>query len=248
MKRYMKYLILVICVMTMIGFKNVNAKEVYYTNEKGFSFTQEEYNFFKNVYGKKFVQKYFDQDVYNQYSDIDISTAQVNTKRVSTNGSRQNPMRDNPYYYTPAKSIRISSVTSPVLNRIVQTVEWFGEPTVKSYDDLGAYLEGPTRITTPYTVIYSSLTNSTEEAIKYDTDGFGAVLQVPNGDDVMATQVFYYTGTGTIYGSYQHAASTSSLSIAQMFNIDVTGFGGVFDFYGDAYYIYDGMIGVDIDV
>lgn len=248
MKRYMKFLVLIICIMTLFGFKNVNAKEVYYTNEKGFSFTQEEYNFFENVYGKKFVKKYLDQDVYNQFLDVDFSTVQVNTKQVSTNGSRQNPVRDNPYYYTPAKSIRISSVSTPVMNRIVQTVEWFGEPTVKSYDDLGAYLEGPTRIGTPNTLIYSSLSDSPAEAIKYDTDGFGAVVKVPNGDDVMATQIFYYTGTGTIYGSYQHAASESSLSIAQMFDIDTSGFGGVFDFYGDAYYIYDAMLGVDIDV
>ena len=53
-------LILVICIMTLFGFKNVNAKEVYYTNEKGFSFTQEEYNFFKNEIQKQY--KYSDED------------------------------------------------------------------------------------------------------------------------------------------------------------------------------------------
>ncbi len=55
-------------------------------------------------------------------------------------------------------------------------------------------------------------------------------------------------GHGTVYASYQHAMSTSSLTIAQKFNIDIIGYGNVFGFYDEAEDIYDAMNGVNLVV
>ena len=249
MKRFIKTILtLVICFCAILGIENVNAKEVFYTNDKGFELTQDEYNFFNQIYGKKFVKKYLDESVYNEYSDIDFKTVEVTTKKSrQDNTSRINPTRDNPIVYSTAKEVRMSKLCG-ILCRIVTTAEWYAEPSVKSYDDIGAYLDGPTRLSPPATAVYSSLSTGGEETVKYDTDGFGAVVQIPQGEDVVVTQSFSYSGTGHIYASYQHAMSTSSLAIAQQFNIDIIGFGNVFDFYGDAFEIYDEMQGVDLTV
>ena len=249
MKKVVKiFLTLVICFCVVLGIDNVNAKEVFYTNDKGFELTEDEYNFFKQVYGEKFVKKYLDEDVYSQYSDIDFGTVQVTTKTSrQENANRFNPSRDNPIVYSTAKEVRMSKFCG-ILCRIVTTAEWYGEPSVKSYDDIGAYLNGPTRMAPPATAVYSSLSNGMDETTVYDSDGFGAVVLIPQGDDVIVTQAFTYQGTGHIYASYQHAMSQSSLTIAQQFNIDIIGFGHVFDFYGDAFDIYDEMPGVDLTV
>lgn len=249
MKKSIKILLVIVgCLVVILGTKNVSAKEVAYTNEKGFEFTQDEYNFFKKIYGQKFVKKYLDQDIYNQFSNTDFANAEVTTKVYSTNESRQNPTKDSPFFSSPAKSIQISKYCSSILCKIYVTVTWLGDPTVKSYDDIGVYLDGPTRLGSASTVAYSTSNNNFAEATKYQTDGFGASVLLPEGNDIIISQIFNYNGTGTVYASYQHAMVNTVLSMAQSFNISDIGYGGVFDFYNNADLIYDNMNGVDLDV
>ena len=249
MKKALKVLVIVVCFSVILGTKSVNAKEVAYTNEKGFEFTQDEYNFFTKVYGQKFVQKYLDQDIYNQFPDTDFANAEVVTKVYSTNESRQNPSKDSPYFSSPAKSLQISKYCTSILCKIYVTATWLGDPTVKSYDDIGVYLDGPSRLGTATTVAYSDLTNNYAANTKYQTEGFGASVLLPQtGNDIIVLQTFNYTGTGTIYASYQHAMLNTTLAVAQSFNISDIGYGGVFDFYNNADLVYDNMNGVDLDV
>ena len=184
-----------------------------------------------------------DQDIYNQYLDIDFQNPDLEVQTyIEPNFNLGNSPRGS-FYSTPAKSINIGKVCG-ILCRIVTTATWLVEPSVRSYDVIGSYLVGPTRISTPTTVAYTSDNSNFASANKYDTNGFGSVVEIPQGDDVIVTQVFAYTGTGTVYSSYQHAMTTSSLTIAQQFNISGIGFGGVFDFYDEAYDTYDNMNGV----
>lgn len=249
MKKSIKILlVIVVCLVMILGTKKVSAKEVAYTNEKGFELTQDEYNFFKKIYGQKFVKKYLDQDIYNQFSNTDFASAEVTTKVYSTNESRQNPTKDSPFFSSPAKSIQISKFCG-ALCRIYVTATWLGDPSVKSYDDIGVYLDGPTKLGSVSTVAYSDQESKFEDAIKYQTDGFGASVLLPQtGNDIIITQSFNYNGTGTVYASYQHAMVNTVLSMAQSFNISDIGYGGVFDFYNNADLIYDNMNGVDLDV
>lgn len=234
------------CLLAIISIKNVDAKEIVYTNDHGIELDKYEYKFFKDVYGSTYLQ-YLDEDTYNDFSDIDFEHPNVETESyIEPSFTPVNNQRGT-YYSTPVKSINISKVCG-ALCRVITSVTWFYEPSVKSYDVIGAYLAGPTRTGTPATAVHSTLSTDFAVTTKYDTDGFGAVVEIPQGDDVVLTQNFTYSGTGTIYSSYQHAMSTSSLAIAQMFNISPVGFGGVFGFYGDAYDIYDEMNGVDIIV
>lgn len=250
MKKAVKILLVIVgCLVVILGTKNVSAKEVAYTNEKGFEFTQDEYNFFKKIYGQKFVKKYLDQDIYNQFSNTDFANAEVITKVYSTNESRQNPTKDSPFFSSPAKSIQISKYCSQATCRAFITVTWLGDPSVKSYDDIGVYLDGPSRMGSAITHAYSDAESKFADTTKYQSEGFGASLLLPQtGNDIIVTQSFYYTGTGTIYASYQHAMVNTVLSMAQSFNISDIGYGGVFDFYNNADLIYDNMNGVDLDV
>ena len=249
MKKALKVLVIVVCFSVILGTRNVSAKEVAYTNEKGFEFTQDEYNFFTKVYGQKFVQKYLDQDIYNQFPDTDFANAEVATKVYTTNESRQNPSKDSPYFSSPAKSLQISKYCNSILCKIYVTATWLGDPSIKSYDDIGVYLDGPSRLGTATTVAYSDTENNYAAATKYQTDGFGASVLLPQtGDDIIVLQTFNYTGTGTVYASYQHAMVNTVLTVAQSFDISAIGYGGVFDFYNNADLVYDNMNGVDLDV
>lgn len=246
MKKYTKILIaLIISLSFFLGTKNINAKEVVYTNDNGVELDRYEYAFFIKVYGSKFLQ-YLDEDTYNQYSDIDFETVEVQSQRYASGAQTRD---DGTFFSSPVKGIVISKFCG-ILCRVVTTATWYSEPSVKSYDVMGIYLNGPTRLNTPATVAYSSIASSDASTTKYDPngEGFGAVVQLPQGEDVVITQSFTYTGTGTINGTYQHAMSQSSLTLAQQFNISPIGFGGVLDFYGDAYDIYDDMTGVYITV
>ena len=250
MKKVIKaLLVIVICFCVILGTKDVNAKEVAYTNEKGFEFTQDEYNFFKKVYGQKFVQKYLDQDIYNQFHDVDFANDEVVSKLYTTNESRQNPSKDSPFFSSSAKSILLSKHCTQAACRAYITVTWLGDPSIKSYDDIGVYLDGPSRMGSASTYAYSSTSSNFADATKYQTDGFGASILLPQtGDDIIISQSFIYTGTGTIYASYQHAMVNTVLTVAQSFNISAIGYGGVFDFYNNADLVYDNMNGVDLDV
>ena len=240
--------LVVICFCLITSIKSVSAKEVFYTNEKGFEFTQDEYNFFKKVYGEKLVRKYFDSNLYSEFAGIDFSNTQVNSKVYTTNESRQNPTKDSPFYSTPAKSIQISNFCSNYMCKIFVTATWLGDPSVKSYDDIGVYLDGPTRLGTPATIAYSTTNDNVASATRYDSDGFGSSVLLPQGNDIIISQTFLYTGTGTVYASYQHAMSTTTLTVAQQFDIDIIGYGNVFGFFDGAEDVYDAMNGVNLDV
>ena len=152
-KRIFIFAILFFCIMTSI--RSVSAKEVVYTNEKGFEFSQDEYVFFKSLYGEKLIQKYFDEDLYNEFSGIDFANTPVKTKIYYSKENGENPSKDSPYFSSPAKSIQISKVCTSIMCRIYITATWLGDPSVKSYDDIGAYLDGPARLGTPVTAAYS---------------------------------------------------------------------------------------------
>ena len=123
MKKSVKVLAtLVICLSIFLGFKTVSAKEIVYTNDNRVELDQNGFDFFKKVYGIRFL-KYLDQDILDQFNDIDFENPNVESHTVyaSENGTMFQP-RDNTFFSSPAKSITISKVTSNILNRIFITV------------------------------------------------------------------------------------------------------------------------------
>ena len=243
MKKIFVLLFAVIC----ISYHNVYAEGIYYTNSMGVSFTKEQYDFYTYLTHDGF-QEHVTQEMLNEIANEDLDNIEVEVVRICPTSKVVNRRDDNTYISSGAKSLTMGKYCVSGVCRIISEAEWLAEPNVKSYDVMGAFLDGPTRLGTPDVFVSSSDDFSYEEIIKYENDGFGAIVKIPTGDDVMIDLTFVYQNTGTIFVSYQHAMVGITFANSQLFNIDYFGYGNVFDFYGSAVGVYDNMPGVHMDV
>ena len=242
MKKIGKLVILTfICSLCMLGVTEASAKEAYFTNNNGVSLTKEEYDFFAEMYWDGF-QDIMTQKQYNIFNDGGYFGHEIESKTVY-----DTPLTRGTEHSTANKSITISKVCNSDC-AITVYVKWINNPAIRSYDVIGAYLYNVSR--TGVLDTFATATGGTANAAgtKTQTKGFGTSIKIPSGSNLRVTQTFTTTKGGHIYASYQHAAKESSLAISQQFDISVAGFGSVFEFYGDAYNIYDRMNGVDIAV
>ena len=247
MKKKGTLIIISFLTIILIG-KKVNAKEIYYTNSKGVSFTKEQYDFYTYLTHDGY-QEYVTQEMLDEIVNDNISTIQKKVIRLCPTDLKEPKRReDNTYVATSAKALSMGQYCSSISCRVFCELEWLGEPNVKSHDVMGSYLSGPTRVSVPSTTVSSSVHTGTHETVVYDTNGFGALIQVPNGDDIFIDQTYTYSGTGIIFYTYQHAMSGISYNNAQLFTIGLGGYGNVLDFYGAALGVYDDMPGVYMNV
>ena len=249
-----KGLLLSVIVFLLLMGSTVHA-ETYYTNHLGVSFTREQYDLYTYLAHEGF-QEHVTQDMLDEFANETIDTLDITKVGMCPNPMQQahmgniaNPQDDDLFVITSAKSLEMSNACNGCgYCRVFAYVEWFGEPNQKSYDLFGAFTDGVTRMGAPLVIVETEDDFSTEEVVKYETDGFGAVVPVLDGDDLTFDMSFPYTGTGSIFISYQHAMSYISLADAQLFHIDFVGYGNVFDFYGAAIGVYDEMPGVHMNV
>ncbi len=238
MKKILFALMLAILVMA-----NVNAKEVYYTNGT-VSLTEKEYNYVKEFYGEDYL-KSMTMKEYKWLSELDVNNNDVKIKfakipEVSPTGT---------YVSTSAKSLGISRSCSTNYCTVTILAKWLGNPTIRSWDVIGAFFYGTslynknivTSITSSDGTIYPS-------NLKFLSNGFGDSIKLPSGNSIVIEQRYYVKPNGKVFASYQHAMSNSTLAKSQSYTIGITGYGGVFIFNGSAVGVYDGMVGVDISV
>ena len=237
-------IITTLLIIFLVNIKVVNAQEIVYTNDKNVSFTEAEYNYFSEIYWDG-IQKFITQEHKDMFSDIDFEHVAVDKRSLCY--KRKEPLRDNTYAGTYYDEITISK-SCGILCRISTAVNWLGEPSVKSHDVLGSLLSGPTRLGNPGTIIVGDNNSYPPDAVVYDTDGFGVVFNLPNAQSINIAQTFTYTGTGLVFATYQHALTPINLAHAQEFNINISGYGSVLQFYGNAFGVYDAGPGVYITV
>lgn len=251
MRKEMKYLIMFLLLTILTLGKSVSAKEIYYTNNKGVSFTKEQYDFYTYLTYDGF-QKYVTQEMLDEIDGKDLSTLKVEKVGICpTEGLLESyQVQDNgAFYKTSAKALSMGKYCTADFCRIMSQLEWLGDPTNKSHDVMGAYLYGPTRRTDPVTIIGTDDNEYEEDAMKFEGESFGAVFQLPREQNIIVDQTFLYNGSGTIYVSYQHAMKEISLQDSLLFHLDTKGYGAVFDFYGAAAdRVYDEMQGVYLEV
>lgn len=247
MKRGKFFALLVIALIAITG-KTAFAKEVYYTNSSGVEFTKEEYDFFTYLTWDGY-QEYIPQEMLDEIKGKSINDPDVKRVKICPTSKRVVTRNSNPEVTTDTRSLIMGKYCNSVFCRVLIDLTWFDEPFTKSNDVVGSLLDGPTRLTTPTTTISSTTSSGTHSAIVYETDGFGTVVPLPTtGDNIHITQSYLYSGTGVIYYTYQHAMYNISTANAQLFHIDLVGYGNVLDFYGAAANIYDDMPGVYIEV
>lgn len=249
-----KGIIFILMAAFLLFGKTVYAEE-YYKNHLGVSFTKEQYDFYTNLMHEGY-QEAVTQEMLNEIANEDLDSIEINKVSLcpTPTKSKINPggqLRDDCLFVsTSAKSLEMANACNGLGHcRMYAFVEWFGEPNQQSYDVFGAYFDdGPSIIGSPIVVVSTEDEFASEEVVKYESDGFGAVVPVLSGEGLMIDMSFAYSGNGGIFISYQHAMSYISLANAQLFNIDFSGYGNVFSFYGAAVGIYDQMPGVHMDV
>jgi len=134
-------------------------------------------------------------------------------------------------------------------NFLTLMLDWFKNPVIHSYDVIGMRLDGDLTYNTNF-----SFYQKYDDGISYDyydnlfDNGFGCSFLLKDGSSNEIAITFKVTGSGIVYGSYQHAKSTTYLVVSKNYTLSSSGFGGVFNFGSNAKSIYDGMGGVSISV
>lgn len=242
MKRYLY--IPVIVFSLFIGIITTHAQEYYYINDNGITFTKDQYDFITEMYYDGY-QAYMTEEDMNYFNGIKMVPGTVESKEyVETYHDGYQPKGTT--HETASKILRISKANKT----IGISCSWKKSPNVRSYDLIGTYLNGPSlygsasaKLTYSGGLIYPSAT-------KTPGNGYGAVLKLPSGgSSIIASTTFTVSGSGRVYGSYQHAKSSISLANANSYTISSSGLGQVFKFSNlNIRSKYDGMSGVFTDV
>ncbi len=228
---------------------SVKADEnIYYTNSNGVSMTETQYNYLKEMFFEDY-PNYVTEAEYNELLTKNMFTKEIEKKTVVNEGSPT--VTRSSYHETNAKILTLSKSCGTAECLMVFTNAWKGDPTVKSYDLIGALLYGNSlKLNSGITSkLYFSGGTLYGDGTKYSNKGWGVSFLLPNSTSLMTvTQHFYVYGMGTVFTSYQHAIKKISLETSQKFTCNYGGWGGVFDFYGTAVGKFDHTAGVDMGI
>ena len=243
MKQVVKVLFVLLGVISL----NVYADEAFYTNDNGVSLTEQEYNFFANMYWDGF-QEYVDNTLYNKYASMGLYDKEVHTS-ISDTSSNNGSQTYGLVHETTAKKLQLSYGCNGPVCAMVTSLQWKGTPTIRSYDVMGSLLDGNlVRLSTPVTKLYWSGSTITYTDRVYSGDGYGCSVLLQNSSTnmrIVQDVDLEITGNGIFFSSYQHATSKISLETSKKYTVGFGGYGGVFYFYGSAVGIYDHMAGVN---
>ena len=236
----MKKLLVVVflSMMCIIPF-GVNAEEITsHTTIRGVTMDKALYDKMCDTYSVNYVET-LSQDEFNNLS-ANIDTAVKKTySEPTTRGS---------YFSSGVKAINI--VKSG--DYVTLFASWLQTPNIRSFDVIAVRFSGCSlNGSIAFKQTYSSsgnlyyVTNGTNQYF-YNGAGSSALLQY--GSDNEYSLTFRVSGSGTVYGTYQHAKSTVSLEESKTYVIGAGGFGNVVVFGSNVAYRYDQMPGVDISV
>lgn len=247
-----KVLSLLVLTTAIIGIGKVNAEsnnDIYYTNSNGINLTEKEYNYAKTMFNEHFIE------VMNQEDYEFINRADVNNKDVEI--IIQEPdyiqSRTSSYVETQAKRLVISKTCHNNVCAVNLTNTWKYVPKVKSYDVIGVMFSNTSLYGNGYGTIFKiNGTNHTCTEYVKNSDGLGCSYKLPSN---ASEEIYTYmsldvndTG-GLVYGSYQHAGSSVTLSQSKNYSFSINGYGNVFLFNTTkAKDAYDGMGGVSMYV
>ncbi len=217
---------------------NVKAEANFFVNDNGVHFTKCEYEYISKLVWDGFQDVMTMNDFSSIFNYVSCENEiERNNSSISTFGLT---------HTTQNKSLNISKSCTSSNCVITTTLDWINSPNVRSYDVIGAYLDG-TNLVNSNVITYVNNTASTE--IKSSNNGFGVSIKLPSsGSEVKLVQIFTVQKSGTIYASYQHAVRNISLANSKKYTISRQGYGGVLLFDETYRSYYDGMGGVNISL
>ena len=236
-----KFFMLLLVTVFAFNVTKVAAEEIFYENDKGVTFTKEEYDYITYMFWDGFQDEMTEAD-YDKYIDYDLINSTKKGKVVY-----EPPVTRATYIEDRAARLQIAYACG--VNDCLVSVDyiWKVNPTVRSYDVMGAYLYNTSLTNTPTTYLSSTQGGQFYSNYRMFSNGFGISMQLPQyASDLKINQNFRVEEQGTVYASYQHAMRSTSLANSQNYTLSRSGFGGVFDFEGVAFNTYDRMNGVEI--
>ena len=237
-----KIIIFSLLTIILLSNKNVQAQSNY-TNKNGVVFTPEEYNFISEMYWDGYQELMTKQD-FKEIKDSDVMNGEIEVKEVKlyddilTRGTQIIDASRNLKIFKSCSSNCLISVT----------LNWLNNPTVRSYDVIGAYITNTSFVNSPTTMVSSNSSAITISDLTKTSNGIRSSFKLPSGSNITINQTFRVNKGGHVYASYQHAKSTSTLSKSKNYTFSNLGYGRVFNFNGSSRNIYDAMNGVDISV
>lgn len=239
----MKKSILIVIIMSMIIPITVGAKEKY-TTQNGIIMERSLYNELCSIYSEGFIETLtlgeFNNMANNNLDDIKKETYDENILPLIVPYGT--------YYSTNSKSVSLIKNG----NYVTLLGSWKVKPTVNSYDVIGIRLSG-LKLNGAFTFKQTYVSDGSYKVIyngnnKTFSNGFGssALLQIGSNQEYSLT--FMVSGSGTIYGTYQHAVSSITLNQSKDYIISSAGLGNVLDFSSSVKDKYDRMTGVDLTV
>lgn len=232
--------VMILLIIFCAGVLNVNADTIYYTNSYGVTFTEQQYVFFSKMYYEGF-QEYMTKDDFDCF-EVDMMNPDLVESVYTTDIiSRATSINDG------NKNLKISKTSNDTSSSISVIATWNVSPNVKSYDVIGARLDGVLLKNIPKTKFVSSTGSANFDVSVSNANGFGTSVPI-SGNDIKVAQTFMVSNGGKVYASYQHAKSTISFTNSKRYSISASGYGRVFAFYGVAASTYDKMNGVYISV
>lgn len=239
-----KYIFKLLIIAFIFCYANVLEKEKFdnYTNEYGVTLTESEYEFLTKLYWDEY-PSLITKDEYEKIKKLNIFNQDVITKTITDSSAATRGS----IHTTANKQLKIAVSCSSTCYVSV-TLTWLNNPRIRSYDVIGAYFNGSGLSSNITTKISSSNTSFIANDTKKESQGFGTSFKLPSGSNIIINQSFYANKGGTIYASYQHATSNTTLATSQNYNFSHLGYGHVFLFNGNAKNIYDAMKGVDITI
>lgn len=241
-------------VIALFVVSNVSAKEVFYTSDNGVELSVEEYAFLTAMYDLNYV-KNLTSEKFAVFANIDFENDNINivsyTDNVSLDSDDDEPTRSS-WIQTSAKRLSLAAACNSQYCTMITSLIWLGVPTITSYDVVGARLTSTLQFisdSSAITVLDTSVGSTTYTNHTYKGRGIGVSIKLPSGATYYnITQSFGVEGSGKVQASYQHAKKNVSLATSKLYNISSIGYGGVFDFTGNAIGKYDGMQGVNLNI
>ena len=235
-----KFFMLLLVTVFAFNVTKVAAEEIFYENDKGVTFTKEEYDYISYMFWDGY-QDVMTQADYDKYIDYDLINSTKKGKVV------YEPVDTRATYIEDRASRLEISYACDSDCFVSVTYTWKVNPTVRSYDVMGAYLYNTELKNTPSTSILSNQGRQFFGNYRYFDNGFGISMQLPQyASDLKVNQNFRVEEQGTVYASYQHAMRNISLANSENYTLSRSGYGGVFEFAGVAANTYDRMNGVEI--
>lgn len=241
---------LLLLVASLVSFASINsvaAEETTsdtITNRSGVVIPIEKYNALKSIYSDNFMN-YMTQEEYNLIKDKDLSKVVI--KEITDANLNSSTSTIATEHTTSSKSLRIINNGGYV----TMSLTWYRVPTIKKWDVM-AFRKNTSVSMSNYYIFrqyYLSTSNesklSTEKYGQNFDNGVGATFKVQNGSDHEMELSADFTGSGRVYGSYQHASnSKATLADAMDYTLSGSGFGGVILFNEAIESKFDGMGGV----